>query len=106
MTFEDSVAAVGKFGITERQARFLVTVMLHSGLCVPRQFATFACTAYGHKVSRFFDRLVKRGYATECGCVHNRAALYHVRHQALHRAIGRPRVAIVVPFPRGWRSTG
>jgi hypothetical protein len=64
--------------------------MRHSGLCVPRQFATLAGTAYGHKVSRFFDRLAKRGYATECGCVHNRAALYHVRHQALYRAIGQP----------------
>jgi len=90
LTFEDGVAAVAKLGVTERQARFLVTVMRHSGLCVPRQFATFAGTAYGHKVSRFFERLVKRGYATECGCVHNRAALYHVRHQALYRAIGHP----------------
>src|SRR5205823_5281359 len=46
----DRVSAVAKFGVTERQARFLTTVMLHSGLCVPRQFATFAGIAYGHKV--------------------------------------------------------
>jgi len=51
LTFEDCAAAVGKFGVTERQARFLVTVMRHSGLVVPRQFATFAGTAYGHKVT-------------------------------------------------------
>jgi hypothetical protein len=90
MNFDDRVAAVAKFGVTERQARFLTTVMLHSGLCVPRQFATFAGIAYGHKVSRFFDRLATREYAAECGCLHNRAALYHVRHQALYRAIGHP----------------
>jgi hypothetical protein len=90
MNFDDRVAAVAKFGVTERQARFLTTVMLHSGLCVPRQFATFAGIAYGHKVSRFFDRLATREYAAECGCLHNRAALYHVRHQPLYRAIGQP----------------
>jgi len=86
MTFEDRIAAVARFGLTERQARFLLTVMTCSGVCVPRQFATFAGTAYGHKVSRFFDRLVARRYAAECGCLHNRAALYDVHHQALYRA--------------------
>jgi hypothetical protein len=25
-----------------------------------------------------------------CGCVHNRARLYHVRHHALYHAIGEP----------------
>jgi hypothetical protein len=59
LTFEAAVAAVGKFGITERQARFLVTMMLHGGLCIPRQFATFAGTAYGHKMGRLFARLAR-----------------------------------------------
>src|SRR5690242_16341586 len=90
MNFDDRVSAVAKFGVTDRQARFLTTVMLHSGLCVPRQFATFAGIAYGHKVSRFFDRLVDREYATACGCLHSRAALYHVRYQPLYRAIEQP----------------
>ena len=47
MSFEDRVKAVAEFGFTERQARFLVTVILHSGVCVPRQYASFAGTAYG-----------------------------------------------------------
>ena len=34
MTFDERVQAVGKFGFTDRQARFLVTVMLHAGVCV------------------------------------------------------------------------
>jgi hypothetical protein len=34
--------ALVPFGLTERQARFLVTVMLHSGVFVGRQYAAFA----------------------------------------------------------------
>src|SRR3954465_8307656 len=90
MTAEDRIKAIEEFGFTSRQARFLVTVLLHAGVCVPRQYATFAGTAYGHNVTRFFDRLVQRGYATASHCLHNRAALYHIHHQALYRAIGQP----------------
>jgi hypothetical protein len=37
MTFDERTQAVAKMGgFTERQARFLVTVMLHAGVCVPR----------------------------------------------------------------------
>jgi hypothetical protein len=57
---------------------------------VPRQYASFAGTAYGHKVTKFFDMLVERGYVTVCGCLHNRAELYHVKHHALYRAIEQP----------------
>jgi hypothetical protein len=90
MTWEDRINAIAKFGFTERQARFLVTVMLYAGVCVPRQYATFAGTAYGHAVSRFFDKLVQRGYAVASDCLHNRAELYHVRHHALYRAVDQP----------------
>jgi hypothetical protein len=40
--------------------------------------------------TKFFDKLVQCGYATASDCLHNRAALYHVHHQALYRAIGQP----------------
>ena len=90
MRAEDRITAIAELGFTERQARFLVTVMLHAGVCVPRQYATFAGTAYGHNVTTFFDRLVRRGYATAAVCLHNRAALYHLHHRALYRAIGQP----------------
>jgi hypothetical protein len=42
LNFEDRVRAVAEFGFSKRQARFLVTVMLHAGVCVPRQYARFA----------------------------------------------------------------
>ena len=99
MTFEDRVNAVAKFGFTDRQAGFLVTVMLHSGVGVPRQYASFAGTAYGHKVTRFFDKLVQRGYATTSACLHNRAELYHVKHHALYRAIDQAHSRYRRPVP-------
>lgn len=90
MNFDDRVRAVAEFSFTERQARFLVTVMLHSGVCVPRQYADFAGIAYGHKVTKFFDKLASCEFAMVSDCLHNRAQLYHVRHHALYRAIGQP----------------
>lgn len=90
MNFDDRVKAVAEFGFTERQARFLVTVMLHAGVCVPRQYARFAGTAYGHNVTTFFDRLVERRFVSVCRCVHNRAELYHVRYKPLYDAIDQP----------------
>jgi hypothetical protein len=35
------VAAVAGFGFTERQARFLVTVMVYSGVFLERQYCAF-----------------------------------------------------------------
>jgi hypothetical protein len=99
VTFEDRIKAIAEFGFTERQARFLDAVMLFGGLCVPRQYATFAGTAYGHTVTRFFDKLVQRGYATVCDCLHNRAELYHVRHPKLYRAIDQPHSRYRRPVP-------
>jgi hypothetical protein len=90
MTVDERVQAVGEFGFTNRQARFLVTVMLHGGLCVPRQYAAFVGTAYGRRVSRFFDRLVTEGWAAVSDCLHNRAELYHLKHRSLYQAIGQP----------------
>ena len=99
MTAECRVKTVAEFGFTERQARFLVLVMRHAGICVPRQYAAFAGTAYGRRVNALFDRLVERRYATICGCVHNRARLYHVRHHALYHAIGEPHSRYRRPVP-------
>lgn len=99
MTFNDRIHAVKKFGFSGRQARFLVTVMLHGGVCVPRQYATLAGTAYGRRVNAFFDKLVTLRYAARCRCVHNRAAVYHVRYRPLYRAIGEPHSRNRKPVP-------
>jgi hypothetical protein len=89
LTGEERVQAVVEFGFTERQARFLVTVMRHAGVCVPRQYATSAGVANGgEKTNAFFDKLVNHQYAVACNCRHNRARLFHVHHKPLYRAIG------------------
>lgn len=91
MTTAQRVQAIVDYGFTDRQARFLVLVMRHSGLCIKRQYATFAGVARGgEKCHAFFERLVRRGYAVAVDCVHNRARLYHVHHKPLYHAIGEP----------------
>lgn len=89
MTDAERVQAVVDHGFTERQARFLVLVMRHAGLCVKRQYAAFARIANGgEKCNAFFDKLVRRGFAVTADCIHNRARLYHVQHRTLYHAIG------------------
>jgi hypothetical protein len=89
LTTEDRVKAIAEFGFSERQARFLEVVLRHAGVCVPRQYASFAGIANGgDKCNAFFDKLVRREYAVPCDCVHNRARLYRVPYKPLYRAIG------------------
>ena len=84
-------AAIVRFGYTERQARFLATVMLHGGVCVERQYCKFAGIAYGQKTHDFFEKLVIRRHATatDTGALH-RGRFYHVHCKTLYRAIGEP----------------
>ena len=88
MTFDDRVQAVAKKGFTDRQARFLTTVILHAGVCVPRQYTRFCGIVYGAKTRQFFTKLVRLGYASMYDCRHNRARIYHLNQRALYAAIG------------------
>lgn len=94
MSFDERVHAVAKKGFTERQARFLTTVMLHSGVCVPRQYARFCGIVHGAKTRKFFDKLVRLQFASMYDCRHNRARIYHVNQRALYAAIGAPDSAL------------
>ena len=47
-------------GLTERQAGFLATVILHSGVFVGRQYAAFAGITHGQKVHDFIEKLLIR----------------------------------------------
>ena len=87
MTFNERVTAIVRFGFTERQARFLAIVMLHSGVCVPRQYATFCGIVHGQKTRKFFAKLVRLGCASMYDCRHNRARIYHFISPALYRAV-------------------
>src|SRR5438105_15242486 len=88
MESQDRIAAFVKLGFTARQARFLVLVMQHSGVCLLRQYSTFAGIVHGQKTRKFFAKLVGRRFATAYTCRHNRGRVYHVHHKALYRAIG------------------
>ena len=57
MTFDEQVGAVADHGFTPRQAGFLVTVMLHSGVCLGRHYSAYARIAHGAKVREFFEKL-------------------------------------------------
>ena len=75
LNFQDIVAAQSQClqgeGFTERQARFLTTVMAHSGVFVERQYCRFAGVAHGQKSHDFIHRLVAKGLAVAEGLESN-----------------------------------
>ncbi len=90
MNIDETVRAVTEKGFTERQARFLVLVARHSGVCVMRQYSAFAGIVFGQKTRKFFAKLERLGYVSTYDCAHNRARIYHLRHRDLYEAIGDP----------------
>ena len=90
MTFDDRAQAVMALGFTDRQARFLVTVALHSGYCLRRQYEAFAGVRSGQNVRAFLDGLVTRGVAERCaGRAGGLEAREHVRIScAIHQQPG------------------
>ena len=90
MTQAERVHEVTAFGFTERQARFLVTVLLHAGVCLGRQYCTFSGIARGQVMHDFFKMLVDRDFATAYPRAHGRTHLYHIHAKALYAAIGEP----------------
>ena len=79
------------FGLTDRQSLFLLTVMLHSGVFVGRQYAAFAGITHGQKVHDFIEELVARKFVTpiELGST-GRTRIIHVHHKPLYGVIGEP----------------
>lgn len=72
MTTAEHVDAVAAYGFSDHQARFLILVMRHSGLCIKRQYAEFAGVANGgEKCNAFFEKLVRRGFAAATDCIHS-----------------------------------
>lgn len=83
--------ALAAFGFTERQARFLLQVLLHSGVFVERQYCRFAGITHGQKTTDFLGKLVERRFATPVatGALH-RGRLFHVHYKPLWAAIEEP----------------
>ena len=105
----ERASALADFGFTERQAGFLVQVLLHSGVFVERQYCHFAGIVHGQKATDFLNRLVARRYATAIttGSLH-RGRLFHVHYKPLWAAIGEPDSRFRKPAALGrlaWVST-
>jgi len=83
--------SLASFALTDRQTRFLVTVMRHAGVFVGRQYAAFAGITHGQKVHDFIRTLVARRFATliELGTT-GRTRIIHVHYKPLYAAIGEP----------------
>jgi hypothetical protein len=90
MNLEHAIQTIAKRGFTERQARFLVLVARHSGVCVMRQYSTFAGIVFGQKTRKFFANLVRARLVSTYDCAHSRGRVYHLRHRAIYEAIGEP----------------
>lgn len=102
MTFEARVAGIRGLGFNERQARFLVTVVSHAGVCMVRQYCAFCGLQHGQIAREFFVRLTEQRLATTFDCAHKRARIYHLRHRALYDSVGEPnsRLRKPVALPR------
>lgn len=86
----DGACAHGFSVFTPRQAAFLVLVMVHSGVCLRRQYAGFAGMVYGQATKDFFKRLVRTRLAVGCAAADAHSRVYHVRSKSLYAAIGEP----------------
>lgn len=79
--------ALTTFGFTERQAAFLVTVALHGGYCLRRQYAAFAGVGYGKNVRDFLDHLVARRVAARITYRADRGHIYHLFARPIYAAL-------------------
>src|SRR6266849_3871090 len=87
MTSAERVLALEPLGLTPRQARFVMTVALHGGYCLRRQYLTFAGVRYGKNVRDFLDTLVDRRVAERFSYQPNRGYVYHIRAKSLYRRL-------------------
>src|SRR5262249_16168039 len=88
MTSQQQIDAIMEHGFTERQSAFLQTVLLHAGVCVPRQYCAFAGISYGQVSRDFFAKLSARKMATRYGGGANGGSIFHIHRKSLYRAIG------------------
>jgi hypothetical protein len=90
MTFDDRVRALALLGFSERQTRFLVTVALHGGFCLRRQYMSFTGLKYGAGVRDFLDRVVAQKLARRFDFRRDRGHVYHLHASAIYDTIGQP----------------
>jgi hypothetical protein len=86
MTIDERASALGHFGYTQRQARFLTLAAMHSGYFLRRQYVTFTGRRHGATTVEFLHRAVERGHvAVITAPVIGR--VYHVAARALYASV-------------------
>ncbi len=91
LTNAERIEAIAAFGFSERQARFLLNVLLHSGVFLERQYCSSAGIVHGQKSTDFIKTLIERRFATPIatGKLH-RGRMFHVLYKPLWAAIVEP----------------
>jgi hypothetical protein len=112
--YSRAAAAARACGFTQRQARFFVLVLEHSGVCLPpafalrasafalratarqvgaagRQYRAFAAIAHGRQTHVFFDKLVRGDFATtDLAAPAHAGRIFHLQYRPWYRALGEP----------------
>ena len=83
--------ALGSFGYTEDEARFLYLVATHSGYFTCQQFIRFIRGKPGKRSLSFVQKLLEKGHASARPCLRN-GKVYHLFTRNLYEAIGKDNV--------------
>ena len=79
-----------------------MTVMLHSGVCMIRQYCAFAHMVYGQTATRFLRQARREtDWPRPTTCAHKRARIFHIHRRELYAAIGEPHSRFRKPTPIG-----
>jgi hypothetical protein len=80
--------ALGSFGYTEDEARFLYIVATHSGYFTCQQFIRFIKGKPGKRSLNFVRKLLEKGHVSTRPCLRN-GKVYHLFARNLYEAIGK-----------------
>ena len=83
--------ALGSFGYTEDESRFLYLVATHSGYFTCQQFVRFIQGKPENAACPLFESCVEKGHASARPCLRN-GKVYHLFARNLYEAIGKDNV--------------
>ena len=89
MNDQERVEIIQSLSCTEREARFLNLVALHSGYFLRRQYNRFLGQSRGGNAAALIEKLLVRRHArAEASC--DRTLIYHLRRRSFYGLIGEP----------------
>src|SRR5438876_12420714 len=83
--------ALGSFGYTEDESRFLYVVATHSGYFTCQQFPRFTGRKPGKRSLTFTQKLIEKNHVSARSCLRN-GKVYHLFARNLYEAIGKDNV--------------